>query len=238
MPTGLAIYNDHNTLMLSHNIQNPTLLAKGTVTTVTRTSNPETTSKATISFAGSSSDFVLCAFRPPNASMFVLSNFYDSDSGNWVWNLNGDEAVGVSIPYWIFGIDTLVQSEDYGLEIYDASGNLMFHNQTKPLRLTDVITSDNGSYTYDSGRTYAAVIGRYCGSLYWEEGARNPVSGDIEEGFYSLNAAAVGVKGITNGIELGGILLQDPDFGTDTPDYSQERYWSTGGFMIVDVTGY
>lgn len=240
MTVGFEVYTDGGILQVNHNLANPVLVSSGTVTTTTKLSNlPATTSSAVIAPTWTGIDSTrrpLLALRPPNQPMFLTVDQFWTGSA-WSWSFAGMEATGVSIPYWIFD-NVPVAALNYGLEIYDASGVPTFRMQSKPLRIRQILSgTTSAGGTFEAGRTYACVQGRYVGGMSYGPGGfiggvNNP------EAFHPVYRAT-GCKGITDGISLVSMTTNnDTANGTLSPDYSLERNWNVRSHLIVDVTNY
>ena len=228
MPEGIEVFNDNNRLVLSSNLQNPVLRASGSVTTITNTLTPSfNTSMFYIPYTKVTGSFPLCAIRPTTQSFYYGIERYPVLAGvndlrfYFISNL----AVGASVPYWIFDTPPAA-SGNVGLEIYDSTGALNFSIQNKPLRIADVIGGNFSglitpqSLTYTTGRTYAAICGRWTSyQLYRALPDRTDSWG-------------LGVRGITDGIERSRMKYEEVS-GNNAGTINQQQQ-----IIIADVTGY
>ncbi len=226
MPAGITCWNDSGAVQITDARQNPVVVASGNMTTATNTLSglPLPTSMASVSYTRASTDaWPIVAIRPTAQTMFYG---VDTSGGlTWKWEFASNQAVGTSIPYWIFDRKATIGASQL-FEIYDTAGTRTFSMAEKWLRITDIISGDMGvaaeteDFTYVSGRTYAAAFAR------WSESARYRVRDD-ETDIYGL-----GVHGITNGIRTSAVAMSTVA-GDATPSPFLERQ-----LLIMDVTNY
>lgn len=225
MPTGIQIINDSGSVQISTDMKNPVLKASGNLTTVTNdiSGAPLVTSKATFSYTRpSTSHHPILAIRPTGRT-FLLG--IDGHTGlNWTWTFLSAQAVGTTIPYWLFDKDEALPASGL-FEIYDASGNRFFNLNSKPMRIRDILTGTAGSIlaqsnTYDAGRTYAASINRWAEHKIYRALPNN------------TDLYGIGVAGITDGMQTQALRFATTP-GDDTGVIYGER-----SILVIDVTNY
>jgi hypothetical protein len=146
MPVGLQVYGSHGVLQIDENYKNLVVVASGSKVTGDWT------------FAGGSyyvqitvTNFVtpLIAFKSDED----VGLGYSSISGsNWTFTFLTNNPAAMS--YWVFDQSPSASPGNVGLEVYNNSGERVYHSEQKPMRVAGV-----GPGTYASGRTYAAIRG-------------------------------------------------------------------------------
>lgn len=226
MPAGITSWSDAGSVQITDARQNPVVVASGNMTTVTNTKSgaPLPTSMASITYTRPSTDsYPIVAIRPSAQTMFYG---IDTTGGlTWKWEYLSNQAVGTSIPYWIFDRKSTIASSQL-FEIYDSAGTRTFSLAEKWLRMRAIISGDmdvaawTEDHTYDTGRTYAAAFCR------WSESARYRVRDD-ETDIYGL-----GIHGITNGVRSSAVPIYTAA-GDATPSPFLLRQ-----VLVMDVTNY
>lgn len=223
MAFGLEFINDAGSLCISESYKNPVLVVSGNATTVAETVLL-TASKFTVSYTRSSYDEIaMLAVRPAGAAMLV--GITDPANLTWQWTFYSEEAVGVTVPYWIFSNKATITADAFGLEVFNASGSRVFSSAMKPLRIRNVVNWNVSSfgttdYTYETGRTYAAIL------TQWSNDGQYFIMSNYTDMY------AGGVTGIANGIRASGVY-----YSQVTGDDSNNP-WNTMPMIIVDVTNY
>lgn len=224
MAFGLEFINDAGSLCISESYKNPVLVASGTATTVVQ-SLWEPPSQFTITYVRSSlTEIPILAIRPTDMTMLV--GIGDTASLTWTWTFYSNQAVGTSVPYWIFSNQATITADPWGLEVFNSSGARVFSSAMKPLRIKTrvaftVTTFSSTDYTYDTGRTYAAVLTQWA-----DDAGRYFAMGDYTD-FH-----AGGVMGISNGIRAGGVY-----YAQSSGD-QRGGTWTSMPFLVADVTNY
>lgn len=226
MVAGFQAWTDSGSIQITENLVNPVLVASGNATTVTNTipGAPLIVSNVQISYTlPSSANYPMVALRPSDQTVFHGVN----KSGlTWTWYFLSMQAVGTSIPYWIFDKKDVI-TESKLFEIYNSSGTRVFSLAEKPLRIRDVMSGTMGGTalwtsvrTFESGRTYAAMPCR------WSEQAIYRSRPDETE-IYGL-----GFQGSTDGLTLSNTQLVNVS-GNSTPSP-----FTAYQVVAIDVTNY
>lgn len=167
---------------------------------------------------------VYCANRPVNVTAITKSG------ATWTFRIvSGFNDAAIDL--YTFDVST-VSPVNYGLQIFNAAADLVYHSGNKPLRIVDVITSALSSYThtYTSGRKYAVV---YLYPGFEQNGEQVDKAEKREYTFYagSINTSTHVIDFITSNIQLSDITTYtyDPviNFGPDAATA-----------LVVDVTNF
>lgn len=235
MTTGVEFLTATGDLMLGL-IKNPIVRAQGSVTTVGAGKPGWSVGSITYTNSSASSRPFICI--KGDCEFFIASAF--KSGSTWTFNILTEDPIGSSLSYFIFDEPTNTYGH-VGLELYlDAPGlPIMFSMNTamKPLR---VAGSSAGSLTLPAGKTYAVAIGGRAGSKIWEAGAKNP-SGIPDIDYYALINYAYVVNLTGNNLSFSLERYDGPVtsmFGTDTPDFSEERAYGPRNALVANVTGF
>jgi hypothetical protein len=216
MTAGLTIFNSHNTVQIDENYRN--LFVK--------------TSGLNGIPSASGITYPLCSVQCADfAVSYTLTNSTDvsysvgkkgsADYKWWVWDL------------------AVAPVGDYGFQVYNASGQLVFDALQQPMRIVDyqVFTSlaewENISITYPAGRQYAVIFGTYPSrfkTTYVKAGEFWEVT---EETWYG------GAKVVDNVVTFGWLPISSEFYDEDPgPANDQTITYPRMEMIVVDVTGY
>lgn len=216
MPVGFENFNDSGSMQLSANLRNPVLRASGTHTTVAGTQIISYTRAA-------SGDSPLLAVAPASGSLRYMGTNFSGLTQNWHFEyFNG--AVGDSIPYYVFDKPP-APSGNFGIELYDAAGNLTYSIQNKPLRIVEAVSGAVPpgvalDKTYVAGRQYAAIVSRPSANL-----------------IYRTLPNQTDFRGLTVQKITDGIRLHNEVYANATGD-SHTSVFGPYQVLITDVTNY
>lgn len=152
MATGIKIYNDSGTVQIDENYKNLVLIAKtsGTV------SVPGTTGTGYVDWTVTANVACIAVVVWPETFM-VLGSLVSG--GTWTFRVqfynNPDTTGTCNYTLYAFG-NPPTPTDTVGLKVLDASSNLIFHSQFKPLRILSVQTNLSSS-SAPSGRIIAAM---------------------------------------------------------------------------------
>lgn len=163
MTAGLEVYNDAGALVIDSNNPNYSLLASGTVAAGTAVSFATTTVRP----------LVFVRFNTPNRFVRIsdLTNnsvtfqTYDlqENTGNFANPVSG------STEYMVFGIASTLtpSSPGYGLNVFDASGNLIFDSNQKIPRVKEIVVVPALPTVSDGNRASIAAASHSQGTNPW-----------------------------------------------------------------------
>lgn len=146
MPVGMEIYDSAGILQASADMLSHFCKKTGSGTTVANTAGGNAASMATIALPAGM-DKPICAVSC--ASTMAFAGLF---SGNLYFWCAG--AIGTAFNYYLY--DTLegVATANFGLELYDAAGNITFSSSYRPIEILGL----NPGVTNYAGRTVAAAL--------------------------------------------------------------------------------
>jgi hypothetical protein len=163
MAVGLEVYNDAGALVIDSNSPNYSLLASGTASSGTAVSFTSTTVRP----------LVFVRFNTPNRFVRIsaLSNnsvtfqTYDLQEGTG----NFANPVAGSTEYKVFGIASTLtpSSPGFGLNVFDAAGNLIFDSNREVPRVRQVVTVPALPSVSDGNRATISAVSHSMGTNPW-----------------------------------------------------------------------
>lgn len=152
MPAGLTIYNDSGTVQVDESYRNVALKEKRAVAL----SHSIGAVYTNIVVTGVNA---LVAMQSANYAPFLVETTFDGVDWTYRW---GFQYLGAGAPTsdtaYAYIFDVVDPNPDnFGMEVYDASGNLVFHSSAKCLKIVAVAGHSSG-YTGTSGRVYVPLI--------------------------------------------------------------------------------
>lgn len=188
---------------------------------------------ATLAYANSATTHPILVLQCSQAYIGIMSGARDA-SGTYNWGLKGVDPTGATtswtVNYWVF--DAITMSETHsGLNLYDASGNVIYSSDYKPLRIVGIADSPNTYLWNDAtstpnGGSMTAPSGNYGAFL---AGARfhHTASGSA---VITANYKE-GIKTSSTGMSTSAVFLIN--------NLSSSVYKSTSSKMfLVNVAGY
>lgn len=213
MATGLKVYNDSGTVQIDENWRNYGFREKISVPITVLGSVGATD----IPIFASGAE-VLIGCRASQLLPFMKHSYFDAGSWTFNWmfrNLTGSD-ITETVDFYIFDL-MLGSYPDFGLKVFDASGNLVFHSSAPTMKIAGIQGCDAG-FTGVPGRSYVPVI------------TRAPYFG-VNVGFpagFRLYHHCLRTSGhvITSSVEPTG------------PNGASGAYSNPGQYAIINVTGY
>lgn len=236
----MEVLNDSGRVLLNENRYNPSLVASGSATTADASGFIQfASSYISIYHTPTGPRPPILAIRPTEYTWLHLMS-YDAGTNQWRWTYVSEHAVGASIPYWIFDRPTGT-AENYGLQVWDASGTLTYSTQRKPLRVypslitgdmpetaTSLVNPSAESFTFASGRSYAFATGKPASyRKYYSTGGGN-------QALFGFNNAC---RGETNGLGTRN-FRHSQGANTTSPVLANEKNWRSRLYIPIDVTNY
>ena len=228
MAAGFQIVNANGIVQVDENYVNLGLVAKGTIT-IPAGGIGGMAAPAQISFTGASP--ILC-IRPVSTYAFIRSVTKLGNTFSYTVN-GGYSGAGNTSPtaetfnWYIFDRMSQIAVTNYGIQIYNASGELTFNSSSNPMRIAGVGQTPNAALSTAPATVSAAQAGIYAacisnGRLFSQVvSTQPPISMIIREGI-KVNS--------TGGTTAG---VADLTIGTLSSLVS-----NTGGqILLVDVSG-
>lgn len=163
MPAGLEVYNDAGALIVDSNSPNYSLLASGTASSGSPVSFTSTTVRP----------LVFVRFNTPNrfvrisalSSNSVTFQTYDLQEGTG----NFSNPVSGSTEYKVFGIASTLapSSPGFGLNVFDAAGNLIYDSNREIPRVREVATVPGLPAVSDGNRATISAVTHSQGTNPW-----------------------------------------------------------------------
>lgn len=227
MPAGLTIINDYGTTQIDENWRNMSFRQKITVNIDVPSSSPPLPAGYSgqpyqIAVAGSPSLLIAC--KASTLLPVMLHSYFDGATWTFNW-LFCNEFSGVhgneNVDFYVFDVLPVGTYSNVGLEVFNATGQLVFHSDMSPMKVgyagTGVQTCNIG-FNGLSGRIYAPLI------------MLNPIYG-VDMGFptgYRLRAHALR--------STGSSIVPKADVGLGAFGASGS-YANYGLYAAIDVTG-
>lgn len=229
MTAGLQVWNDSNYLQVDGDNQHIVLLGKGqtTGTQLNHMTGSQVGSLHIIPVPAG------CFLALRGQAPWYLSGRYN---GNWYINMVGAGA-GSWLQYWVFG-PYQPSGINYGLEVYNGSGQLIYDSGRLPLRYVQEIAGV-GSWTVgQAGRDYALVP-----QIFWTHFTRNaqPLSSNtsIYVLTWLLENGLVNVSGQTVTSVNQSIMADAPGQQSNVTGYNLDVTNNLQNTVtVLDVTGY
>ena len=163
MAVGLEVYNDAGALVIDSNNPNYSLLASGTVASGTAVSFTSTSVRPLVFVRfNTSGQFVRISDLQSNSITFQTYTAAEN-TGNFASPVSG------SVEYKVFGIASTLSpsSPGYGLNVFDAAGNLIYDSNREVPRVKEVVTVPALSVPSDHNRAPTSAISHSQGTNPW-----------------------------------------------------------------------
>lgn len=221
MPAGLQVYGSHGVFQIDGTFKNLALRAKYSVVTTAALGSVGVTanqSKTDIfSHTGITNPVVAVRCTTQGATLYWLSG------SQFQIACNG--AVGTAIDIYVFG-DPIPSVGGKYLQVYNASGELVFDAGQKYMRVVGIATPNSLAYSqsFPAGRIYAAVVTAGYSRDYETAGPGIWYKYELRFGVSISGTTVMG-----NGIALSAETVMVS--GTDVP-------FNTALVLTIDVTDY
>jgi hypothetical protein len=213
MTAGFEFRNtDGVTITVDDTYRNLAMREKGSIATVTPI-GPLNSSRVSFTRSGLVNPVIVLT-----GTQVAYASIFDNGGGNFTFNIVTSSTVGAVIPFMIFDM-TPTGTSNFGIEVFDVSGNVTFNAVNKYFRVTDTFAAgltSGVSNTYTAGRSYGVAFNRLGYRFSNQAG----------------NVQVVGCRVNANVVTSGGVIV---DSQPGTPTFINE---SQGQFTVVDVTNY
>lgn len=160
---------------------------------------------------------------------------------SWTWRIISSIVTSSTLSWWVFDtLDHLTITDHFGIEVFDASSNRVFHSSSKPLRVVGAASGSptSGTFSGIAGHTYGVIHANvYFNEHYYHSGTVYlPVIGGHTYWDWDDTYSASSVSGTT--VTYGATFI-DTNHGsfagiTAPPDFTKGQ----DSYVIVDVTNY
>lgn len=228
MTAGLQIINSGGTYQIDENYRNYQILSTGSGSTSSTYSADGITYKYT--------DIVVSSGVAPmlgvKSTSFMVVIGVSKSGDTWTFRVACETTQ--SFTYFVFDLVSTTPG-NFGLEVYDAAGDLVFYSGNKPLRIVGIMDINDfelfeGSYTYTSGRDYCIVT-------VFNGFVSVPYGFNKETGIWDgASFFYTGTNTVDNvcSIELGNIPLGDVAGASS----SGGEIGTLGKALVIDVTDF
>ena len=243
MAFGMELYAADGTLQADCNLLSYFCRKSGSGTVTSTASAPLTYGNTvpatmTVPISGMGYTYPLVAISCPGYQVARGMNTYGGD-----YRYATDAPVGTSFTYYVFEYSADLPSSTYGIELYDASGNITFSSNFHPLQVLDILTS--GSVTH-TGKTLAVGLPQLGGYRQWpgdydyyDGGTPVPIGDPYTDTGYQndsdLYGGAISNSGQT--LTYGSVSFDDVYFGPSPGIIGHGDDWLYAcPILAVDVT--
>lgn len=229
MAFGLRIKNAGGFVQIDDGYRNLMLREKGTL--ALSTSNPSFSEPIYAGVIGPKSGLTMPVLAlKPDANTTCGVWYSQLASGNWSWEIDGQSVVpgGGTVDWYIFDVAPAGLPSGYGMWVKDASGNVAFHHEMKPMRVASGIVG---------GRTYAmAVADPAYAYTYTDLGPGFGTPGFHDYAYASEMNAVSAASAIPVRMALSNFITEfNPAFPPANQPIPPTSY---GAHLLLDVTGY
>ncbi|MBV6853746.1 hypothetical protein P2C08_14090 [Xanthomonas perforans] len=221
MPAGLQIINSNGFIQIDETYRNLHFKRKGTATTNVVAPGVAGNSSVQIQISDVNA-MMLIAVR---CSSLVSMTSYNINGSTVTVGLVVNARVGATVDWYAFDTAPQAAAATYGLQVFNASGQIVFDSAHSPMRVVDtyqVNGSAGNTRTYPAGRSYAAV---FSPGIYVV-----PVNAGPE----GSNGYAVNLPGVRIGSSSGDVTVAPFQIqGSSGSSFNQTL---PSNVMVIDVT--
>lgn len=221
MPEGLEVYNDNGVFQIDGNRRNFQLKQSGSGTCNTsETTGGRTRYYTTIAVTSSTAPLFFIGGNTNVCGLYGISVSGSTWTFQIVSNTNG-----ATFNYWVFDAQDTAP-DNFGLEVWNAAGQRVFHSGGKPLRIVGV---QNGAttVTYTAGRTYAVC---QTSSGFQVDFFDFDPNDDVHQYQAFYQGSQISGTTVTTAISIYEIYI-----ASDPPP---DPYYDAPFFIIADVTNF
>lgn len=156
MPTGLQVLNDSGDIVIDEEYRSFALKSSGSAT-MGSTDIGGTAAIYTVDITVTNCTTPMLALKAANYVSVLGVNVSGS---TYTWTVSSNVA-SFSFDWWCFDV-AAVPADTFGLAVYNAAGELVFHSSSKAMRVVrsdDAGTGGTSGIALTSGRTYAVIQG-------------------------------------------------------------------------------
>jgi hypothetical protein len=224
MPTaGLEIRNDSGYLLITQDYSSFQLKQKGSGTLTSTTFGAGTVGTASFTVTGLRYPVLAVSVAYPNAFRVATKN---NGGGSFTFYIySAGASTGTAYSYWLFDSADLASTSDrFGLEVFNASGQRVYHSSLGSMRIGGLING-SGVLNLTSGRTYAVAFSGF------------------HQQFQSIYFAPLTYSNL-NTFSAATINGPQVNLGTDvyesyvTSTQQAQTDIGTASIVVLDVTGY
>ncbi|MEV8518684.1 hypothetical protein ABZR86_02690 [Dyella marensis] len=209
---GFTVYGDSGVAQVDNTYANLSLVEKGTLTT----NQSLYGASVTYGTIGPRSDLVSPIICVGGSLYARPETFYGA--GQIGFNISVAGPLGTQVPYYIFDVPRAPPAHGFGLQVWNAAGQLIFDASAGPMRVVGFVQNATGT------TIFAGTAGRAYAVAHVIRGFRSA----RVEGF---NVRAVFTQVASNVVNQNLLIVQDLTSG-DTPVLSANLMTA----LVIDVT--
>lgn len=174
MPAGFQVFNDALTLQVDQDYKSWAIKTVGQITMVDdMQTHPQKMRVGSVTVTAVNP---LMAFGADGHEVNLV-NSVNNGNGTWTYHFRSQSNVNYTLSWWCFdqANTAATVTDSYGVEVFNASAERVFHSSMKPMRVVGVIKNtpptpqlgENGqeisqTINVPAGRTYAVIQGQGC----------------------------------------------------------------------------
>ncbi len=228
MPAGLIVYNSSNILQIDSTYRNMSLVSTGTIAL---SGADQGTCYADIPRSGGTSviawksNFPVSRSYAPNGDFRLSANIENRNS---------------PIQYYIFDWPRFIAAGSGGLQVRDASGELIFDSSMKWMKVVGLINTGNssssGTNNSFAAKTYATMQASPAGSLSFAQIGGADAQGNAT---FVVSSSATGTYSTANGMGWAGVqYYRGAQIRASAVPAPQGGSTGVGNALLLDVSYY
>lgn len=232
MPAGIIIYNDAGTVQIDDTYRNVALAVKGQVASTTTNDGSffATVQHADITYtANSDTPPIIAVIGGAMNYLFLMSQSGSTFTWRVIFGNSNDSVVA---DYYIFDKPPNNSGSTFGLQVWDAGGNLCFDALYRYANVVGTMsmsyqTDTPSSFSVPAGRTYVPVqmtVGQIVASI--------PIQVPQQPVAYMQQFQATGVKRVAGALQTERDIRQAGPYPVAPPNVLEDAH-----YLILDVTG-
>jgi hypothetical protein len=229
----IEVINDANTVLIDDEYSNACLALKGSLTL---SAGVDATDCYQVQLSYTSADNPMLALELNDIQVAAT---YTTRSGNtWTWYIFFRKAyVNRTLTYYIFTVPSAVADANGLVQLFDATGKLVFDSSLKYLRVKnfyDGPATGNMGTDLVTGRTYAAIAVRpFWSSLHM---LNPPAQGSPPYTFLDVNGVGLFYRSGNNLVTAGATTFNANSSSATNTTWSYNS--GNPAVLLVDVTGF
>lgn len=157
MPAGLQIFNDTGTVQIDENWKNYRFRQKIPITLSWTIPSLDTINRYTLVVAG---EGVMVACKASVLFPYMPVSYFDGTNYYFQWTFLPPPVAGSfseTVEFYVFDTPDVGASSNVGMEIRNASGQIVFHSDMKPMKVAGFLSAAS-TFTGTPGRSYVPLI--------------------------------------------------------------------------------
>lgn len=185
---GLQVFGEHGVAQIDGNYRNLVLINKQTMTLPLA----PPTALSSVKYTKLRADSIVAVRKLSNygttyETVISVFNVRSTAGGDQVWVLGNNDINTMDVIVYEFAFNTTASNTGYGLVVRNASNEVVFNSNDKPLKVvgmsrsSDPILSNRPSITLPSDRDYAVALPEATMVVDWSNGVRRTLYGSFTQ---------------------------------------------------------